>query len=465
MNEFDLRGMQAGDVARAVRSGELRATAIAEAQWAAIERDEPAHGAYIVQFRDESLRAAERLDTRVAAGESLGPLAGVPMALKDIYDMNGVATTAGMGIHRDSIAERDATVVTRLKQADAVILGKVTLTEGVYAEHREAYPAPINPWRADHWAGASSTGTGVAMAAGLAVAALGSETGGSIKLPAAVNGVTAVKPTWSRVSRYGVFELAATLDHAGPFARSVSDAATLLGVIAGSDPLDPTASQVAVPDYSAAVTRGVGHLRIGIDSRWTGDGVDAETLAALEAAVGVLAAAGATIEDIRVPDVSDMIWDWFGVCAAQTALAHAETFPARRNEYGPALTQLLDMGNELSATDYQKLLLRREIFRGEMNALFTGIDLLAIPVLAFPAPSLERMAAVDDELIAGLHRFTCPFNMSGQPGIVLPCGFNSAGMPIVFQLVGRHFDEPSLFAAGGAYQAATDWHTRRPAEK
>jgi len=168
MNEFDLRGMQAGDVARAVRSGELRATAIAEAQWAAIERDEPAHGAYIVQFRDESLRAAERLDTRVAAGESLGPLAGVPMALKDIYDMNGVATTAGMGIHRDSIAERDATVVTRLKQADAVILGKVTLTEGVYAEHREAYPAPINPWRADHWAGASSTGTGVAMAAGAA---------------------------------------------------------------------------------------------------------------------------------------------------------------------------------------------------------------------------------------------------------------------------------------------------------
>ena len=157
-----------------------------------------------------------------------------------------------------------------------------------------------------------------------------------------------------------------------------------------------------------------------------------------------------------------MIWDWFPVCAAQTALAHRETFPSQREAYGEALAQLLDQGNELSAVAYQEVLLRRESFRGRMNTLLESVDMLALPVLSFPVPTLERMANIDDELIAGLHRFTCPFNLSGHPGLVLPCGSNDEGLPIVFQLVGRHFDEARLLAAGGAYQDETDWHRRQP---
>lgn len=217
-----------------------------------------------------------------------------------------------------------------------------------------------------------------------------------------------------------------------------------------------------MPDYIAALGQGIDGIRIGVDPGWMADGVDAETRASLDDAVDVLRTAGGAISSVAVPDVTAMIWDWFPVCAVQTALAHRETYPAQRDKYGPALVQLLDMGLELTGVQYQELLIRRDRFRGELNALFADIDVLAIPVLGFPVPTLERMAAIDDELIAGLHRFTCPFNMSGSPGLVMPCGVNAAGLPIVFQLVGRHFEEDTLIAVGAAFQGTTTWHERRP---
>ncbi|MEQ8663365.1 MAG: amidase, partial [Gammaproteobacteria bacterium] len=454
------RGVQG--IARGISDGTVRAADVLAAQLAQTDAREPLCGAYITQTRARADAAAARVDAAVAAGVSVGPLAGVPIAVKDIFDIDGLPTTAGMPVLKDNVATGNATVIDRLDDAGALITGKLTLTEGVYAEHRLPFPAPRNPWHAEYWSGASSSGTGVAVAGGLCVAALGSETGGSIKLPAAVNGVTALKPSWGRVSRHGVFELAATLDHVGPFGRSVADVASLLQVIAGPDPADPTAAQIAVPDYLAAMDAGLEGMRIGIDPAWIADGVDPQTRAALDDAVSVLRDAGGTVKNVAVPDVSAMIWDWFPICAVQTALAHRETFPSRRNEYGPALVQLLDMGLELTGLQYQALILKRERFRGELAALFTRVDALAIPVLAFPVPTLERMASIDNDLIAGLHRFTCPFNLSGSPGLVLPCGVNSERMPIVFQLVGRHFEEERLIAAGAAFQAATDWHLRRP---
>ena len=244
--------------------------------------------------------------------------------------------------------------------------------------------------------------------------------------------------------------------------RSVRDAAVLLGVIAGPDPRDPTAAQVAVPDYVAACGEGIAGLRIGLDPRTLADKVDDETATAVEAAVRVLERVGASIVEVEIPDVSKMIWDWFPVCAVQTAHAHAQTFPARRDVYGPALVSLLEVGHGLSGIEYQELLLRRKDFRGRMNALLAGIEALALPVLAFPVPSLERMAAIDDDLIAGLHRFTCPYNLSGHPGLAMPCGRNAAGLPIVFQLIGSHFDEAVLCTAGAAFQRTSDWHRVRP---
>ncbi|MCB1749266.1 MAG: amidase [Gammaproteobacteria bacterium] len=449
-------------LARRVAAGELTAGAVLEAQLAEVDRREPALGAIITDMRERARAQAAALDARIARGERVGPLAGVPIAIKDILDVSGLPTTAGMGIHRERIARTDATVVEHLEAAGAILTAKLALTEGVYAEHRPPFPAPRNPWSAAHWSGASSSGSGVATVGGLCVAAIGSETGGSIKLPAAANGASAIKPSWGRVSRHGVFELAATLDHVGTFARSVADAAAVLGVIAGPDPRDPTAAQRPVPDFAAAVARGCEGLVLGIDTAWIAAGADRETATALDAAVAELAAAGATVREVRVPDVTDMIWDWFGVCAVQTALAHRDTFPARRDAYGPALTQLLELGNRMSGCEYQQLLLRREDFRGRLNALFTTVDALALPVLGFPVPTCARMAEVDDDMIAGFHRFTCPFNLSGHPGVIMPNGSNAEGLPIVFQLVGRHFEEDRLVAAGAAYQQRTDWHLRRP---
>ncbi len=251
---------------------------------------------------------------------------------------------------------------------------------------------------------------------------------GSIKLPAAAHGVTALKPSWGRVSRHSVFELATNLDHIGPITRSVTDAATMLGVIAGPDKHDPTAAQSPVPNYAARLADAIDGMRTGIDPGWICDGVDAETADALNAAVTVLNSCGAVIKSVKVPDVSAMIWDWFPICTVQAARSHHETFPSRRNEYGPALTHLLDMGLALSGLDYQKLI----------------------------------MTNIDDDLIAGLHRFMCPFNLSGSPGLVLPGGINREGLPIVFQLLGRHFEEELLLAAGAAYPRETNWHQQVP---
>jgi amidase len=449
-------------IGQALQAREVSSLELTEAMLARIGKLDSELGAYITVTAELACAQARAADADLARGLVRGPLHGVPIAVKDIYDTAGITTTAGMGIHRARVPNNDATVIKRLQEAGTVLLGKLTLTEGVYAEHRPPFPAPRNPWHAERWSGASSSGCGVAVAAGLCFAALGSETGGSIRLPSAANGISGLKPTWGRVSRHGAFELAATLDHVGPMARNAADAGAMLGIIAGPDPLDPTAAQIGVPDYLAADRSSLRGVRIGVDHLWLSTTVDSDTLAALARALAVLVELGAQLIDVRVPDVSEMIWDWFPICAVQTARVHADTYPARRDEYGPALSALLDSGLALSGIDYQKLLLRRLDFSGRVQTLLTSVDVLAMPVLGFPVPSLARMQNVDDDIIAGFHRFTCPFNLSGNPAIVLRNGFGAEHVPIVFQLIGRHFDEALLVRAGAAYQAASDWHRVQP---
>ena len=451
-----------GEIAALIRVREISPVEVTAAMLARIADVDPRLHAYVGVMADSAMRMAREAEREIAAGHVRGPLHGVPIAIKDIFWTEGHPTAAGMAIHRQFAAAEDATVVRRLKEAGAVLLGKLVLTEGVYAEHRPPYVAPRNPWNEAFWSGASSSGSGVAVAAGLCFAALASETGGSIKLPCAVNGVTGLKPTWGRVSRHGVFELAASLDHVGTIARSAADAARMLGAIAGADPRDPTTSHVGVPDYVLALERGVRGLRIGLDEAWTRTGVDAGTAYALDGAVSTLREQGALLQSVKLPDATDMIWDWFGVCAVETALAHESTFPSRDAEYGPALVELIKLGRAMDAMQHQRLLRRRDAFSRTLDAVFEQVDLIAMPVLAFPAPTLERMARMDDPLIAGLHRFTCPFNMSGHPGIVLPCGFTPDRTPIVFQLIGRRFAEDVLFAAGHAFQRSSDWHQVHP---
>ncbi|HEX7867758.1 MAG TPA: amidase [Variovorax sp.] len=451
------------EAARLVASRDCSSETLTRALLERIRKVDGGLGAYVEVMEEEALACARLADDEVARGCVRGPLHGVPVAVKDIFHIEGHAMAAGMAMRADEIAAGDATAIRRLREAGAVLLGRLTLTEGAYAEHRTPYRAPSNPWNAQCWSGASSSGSAVAVAAGLAYATLASETGGSTKLPSAANGVTAIKPSWGRVSRHGMFELAASLDHVGIMTRSVSDLAVMLGTVAGPDPLDPGAAQRVVPDYCAALRQPIRGLKIGLDTAWTHDGVDKMVSDALENAVEVLCDMGAQVVPVTLPDPADMLVDWFGVCAVQTAIAHDATFPAREREYGPALAELLRLGHRLSGIDLLRMQSRRDAFRKSLSAVLDRVDVLPMPVMSIPTPTMEQMSSIDDDMIVAVHRFTCPFTMSGHPGIVMPCAFSPQGMPIAFQLVGRHFAEETLIRAGSAFQSQTHWHRMHPA--
>lgn len=363
------------------------------------------------------------------------------------------------------MAQDDATVVSRLHDAGAVLLGKLQQTEGAFADHHPDVPPPLNPWGDALWSGASSSGSGVASAAGLCFGALGTDTGGSIRFPSAANGVTGLKPTWGRVSRYGACELAASMDHIGPLARSAADAGAILQTIAGSDPKDPTASHEAVPDYLTLMTRGLTGLRVGVDPAWSIDRVDEATRAVLNEVLEVVAHMGGTVVNIQFPDSDQAAHDWVPLCGVETAVYHESTFPARRDEYGPGLAGLIDTGRQTSGMDYQKLLLRRADFRGRVNALFCDVDLILAPVTVESALTVTRMLQLgtDPDLFNGTLRYTCPFDLSGHPTITMPGGFTKSGAPVAFQFIATHFGEANLVRAGWAYRQATDWHRRHPA--
>ncbi len=465
MSGIDSHYLELMELARRLRAKEISPVEATRAQLDRIEKLDGRLGSYALVTPELALEQARVAETEIQRGQIRGPLHGVPIALKDLCWTAGINTAAGMPIHRDNKPKQDATVVRKLRDAGSVLLGKLQLTEGAFADHHPDIKPPVNPWNGDHWSGASSSGSGVATAAGLCYGSLGSDTGGSIRFPSAANGVTGLKPSWGRVSRYGVFELAATLDHIGPMARSAADAAAILGVIAGPDENDPTASQEAVPNYLAGIARGLKGLRIGVDANWNGRGADQAVTRVMEEALGVMKALGGEIREVRFPDAEPIIADWAPYCAIETAVAHEATYPARQAEYGPALGGLIALGRRLSAMDYQKMILRRIDFRGRVAALFETIDLLVVPAQPFASPTIAKMSTLgqDPAMLAALLRFTCPFDMTGSPTITLPAGFTEAGTPLAFQFVAANFAEDLLCRAGYAYQQATDWHRQHPA--
>lgn len=444
-----------------MRAGTLTSEQLVSAKLARIAKFDGHLNSFITIFGESALDEARNLDREFQSGAVRSVLHGIPIAIKDVFDIEGVPTTAAMPSRLNASVKTTATVVSRLRRAGAVIIGKTNLAEGVYAEHVAPFGPAINPWRSDLWPGASSSGSGVAMAAGFCCAALATDTGGSIRLPSAANGVTGIKPTWGRVSRHGVFELAASLDHVGPMATSASDAGLLLKVISGPDVNDPTA--VLTPPFSLSV-RGADleGVRIGYDREWATKGVDHETVANLEAAIATYRELGASIVDVQFPDPTQIVEDWFGVCAVQTARSHSDMFGEHGHTYGGALRSLIELGKSLSACDYDMLLVRRSNFAGKVETLLSSIDALILPVLAFPIPTLTRMQSVDPEMISGLHRYTCSFTMSRHPTITMPSGITRDGAPTAIQLVARYFHEPLLIALGTEFQNATQWHKNRP---
>jgi amidase len=447
-----------------IRSGAVSPVEVTQAMLDRIGRLDPSYNAYITTMSGQALARAQAAESEIRGGLWRGPLHGVPLAVKDLCFTDDAPTSAGMSIHRDWVPPHNATVVDRLYQAGAIILGKLALTEGAYTNNNPAFPYPVNPWGSAYWAGTSSSGSGVATALGLCFGALGSDTGGSIRFPSACNNVTGIKPTWGRVSRYGIHTLSHSLDHIGPMARSAADAAAILAAIAGADAHDPTARPEPVPDYLAATRRGISGLRIGIDERFISGGTHPEIVAAVDAARAVLESLGAKARPVTFPTATDAVRGWIDICGAETAQVHAATYPARAAEYEAGMAGLIEHGRRVSGEVVAKAWLNRLEFSGRLAAVFAEVDLLLVPTMPVLVPLITDLAAfgADDQVLLDLIRYTAPFDLSGHPTIVLPCGVSGTGLPLSLQLVGRPLAEDVLCAAGHAYQQRTAWHLRRP---
>ena len=460
----DLHYLELHELSLLIRTGKLSPVEVTEAQLARIEQLDGTLHAFATVTAQLALDQAREAERELSRGGCRSPLHGIPLAVKDLLHTAGVPTAAGMPIHQAFIPQEDATVVTRLREAGSVLLGKLHMTEGAFAIHHPDLPTPINPWHPGHWAGASSSGSGVATAAGLCYASIGSDTGGSIRFPCAANGLTGLKPTWGRVSRHGCFELAASLDHIGPITRSARDALFLLSTIAGHDPKDPTSLPgvcLEVPGIEDSF-RG---LRVGIDEAWLSDGVDPVIQQALERIMTIVRDGGGTLQRVRMPDTRAVSSNWEAHCGVQTAVAHAATYPQLAAQYGPALSRLIDGGRALSGMGYQRVLLDAQRFSGELDYVLNDVDLLLAPVQPYAAPTHEQLASLaqDPEANRRLIQFTAPFNVSGHPCISLPCGFTDDGLPIGCQFIAGRGGEAVLCRAGMAVQKVTDWHRRRPA--
>ncbi len=459
----DLHYLSLDEVAGRLKARKVSSVETTQAMLDRIAKLNPRLKSYATLTPERALADAAARDAETAAGKSRGPLHGVPIAVKDLCNTAGIPTAAGMAIHRANVPAKDATVVARLKAAGAVLLGKLQMTEGAFGAHHPTIPAPLNPWNEAYWTGSSSSGSGSATAAGLCFASLGSDTGGSIRFPSTMNGLSGLKPTWGRVSRAGVFALAESLDHIGPMTRSALDCAIVLGVIAGADTDDPTAVARSVPDFAAATANGVKGKRIGGPKGLRN--LDEDSQRTLDGAIETLKKAGAAMVEVTMPASFEQgARDWLPLCAVECAIAHEATYPSRAKDYGPVLAALIDSGRKLSAMELARLQLRRAALTGELDKLLASLDLLLMPVMGRAAWSLDALAKAgrDPATVAERLRYTAPFDMSGHPTLTLPGGMTKDGVPTGFQIVGRAFDEAGILAAGHAYQQATDWHLKRP---
>jgi amidase len=429
---------------------------------------------YLTLAGDRALKQASLAEEEINNGRWRGPLHGVPIALKDLISTKGILTTAGMSLYKDHVPPFDATVVERLYRAGAIILGKLKTTEGALFNHHPSVVPPHNPWNTDYWSGVSSSGSGVATAAGLCFGALGTDTAGSIRVPSSCCGLTGIKPTWGRVSRFGVFALADSLDCVGPMARSATDAAAILGVIAGSDPSDLTTLKTPVPNYLNQLSEDIRGLRIGVDHAFATEVVHEQVVALLGETEATFRDLGADICEITVPSADHVSEAFQVLCGSEAAASHKETYPKYAPEYGNELSELIQKGRKITEPQLAESLQERNRLVDGLSEVFQKIDLLLSPTLSFPVPRLdsidfERMtvkrsdtSGVPEDLYSACLRFTALFNFAGNPAISFPAGFSSSGMPIGMQLAGRHLDEGLLLRAVHGFQKATGWHACHP---
>jgi aspartyl-tRNA(Asn)/glutamyl-tRNA(Gln) amidotransferase subunit A len=466
----DLHWASIADLARLIATKEISPVDVVRVHLDRIAALDAGLHCFITVTAEAALEAARAAETELAAGRSLGPLHGVPYALKDLFDTAGVRTTGGSKILGDRVPAEDATVVRRLRAAGAILLGKLTMHEFAYGPEglNVHYGTSRNPWDAtdDRIPGGSSSGSGVAVATGLAPVALGTDTGGSIRIPASLCGITGLKPTYGRVSRAGVLPLSWSMDHAGPMTRSALDAALVLRAMAGYDPADSTTSVLPVPDYAAALTGSVKGLRVGVLRASFLEAAAPEVRRAVESAVKAFEDLGARVDEVKLEHVGSVAAGAMAIVASEALAYHAEWVRTRPGDYQPDVIERLRAGAFVSGVHYVRGQQARALVRAEVDEALARRDVLIAPATPIAATRVGEMeAALGDGTIdvrSSLLRFTRPFNFSGHPACALPCGFTADGLPIGMQIVGRPFDEVTVLRAADAYQRTTDWHTRRP---
>jgi aspartyl-tRNA(Asn)/glutamyl-tRNA(Gln) amidotransferase subunit A len=441
------------------RKRDLSPVEVTRALLARIEKLDPILHAFVTLTADRALADARAAEEALRHGDGR-PLLGIPVAHKDIYLTRGIRTTGGSALLADWIPEDEATCVERWRAAGTILLGKLITHEFAFGlqmpGHR--FPPARNPWNLDHVPGGSSSGSGAALAAGFVAGATGSDTGGSIRGPAAFCGIVGLKPTYGRASRAGVLSLSWTLDHTGPMARTVEDCAHLLQALAGHDPLDPASSSAPVDDYLAPLARDIRGMKIGVPRAYFFEGLDPEVERAFEEALATLRRLGAEVRDVQIPSI--------GATPAFLLILMAEAFAYHERDlrehpelYGEVLRERIMAGALITASEYMQAQRIRSQICSETAEVLKSVDVLATPTALKPATPFAQ--AYDPEF--GFPRSNMPpFNLTGSPTLALPCGFSSSGLPLSLQLAGRPFEEGTVLQIGHAYERATQWHTRRP---
>ena len=432
------------------------------AQW------QPRLNAFMAIETDDALAAADAADAALAKGNSNGALHGVPLAHKDMYYEAGKIVTCGSHIRRDFVATTTATALQRLKDAGTIRLGSLQMAEFAYGPtgHNTHYGPVHNPWDVDRVTGGSSSGSGAAVAACLTFAALGSDTGGSIRMPAHFCGVTGLKTTVGRISRAGAMPLSQSLDTVGPLARTALDCALLLGLMAGADADDPTAVAGALPDYVAATRKSIKGLKIGVPTAFYVDDLDPEVARVLDETMAVLKREGADIVQVELPDQRQLTAACQLVLAVEAAAFHKRWMIERPQDYGPQVLMRLQNGLAIPGVSYLEAMRWRGPALAAYLAAVAGVDAVIAPVAPVAAPTIAESDVGNspdaEAVIQRLTRFTRPINYLGLPALAIPSGFTKSGLPVGMQLIGRSFDEAMLLRIGAAFQRATDFHARVP---
>jgi aspartyl-tRNA(Asn)/glutamyl-tRNA(Gln) amidotransferase subunit A len=460
--------MSLTSVAKAIAEKRVSSREVTKSCLDRIAQWQPRLNAFMAIEAEDALTAADAADAALAKGNSGGALHGVPLAHKDMYYDKGKVVTCGSKIRRDFVATTTSTALQRLKDAGTVRLGSLQMVEFAYGPtgHNPHYGAVRNPWNVDHITGGSSSGSGSAVAARLTFAALGSDTGGSIRMPAHFCGVTGLKTTVGRISRAGAMPLSWSLDTVGPLAQSVEDCALLVGLMSGADPADPTTSSLPVPDYMAAAKQSIKGLRIGVPTAFYVDDLDSEVAGVLDETLAVLRKEGAEIVQVELPDQRQLTAACQFVLATEAAAFHKRWMIERPQDYGAQVLMRLQNGFAIPAVSYLEAMRFRGPALAAYLAAVEGTDAVIAPVAPMPAPTIAESDVGNsndaEAVIQRVTRFTRPINYLGLPSLSIPTGFTKTGLPVGMQVIGRSFDEAMLIRIGSAFQRATDFHQRVP---